>query len=258
MDCALASQTRRELLARFEQLLDRALEGSPSTEVAHGPATAPPGPAIDGADLYAVWARLTAVTQEVKLQSRVFKQLEEAISPLAERVNAQAEAQEQTLVEVRTLAGSHRREVQRDAEQRERQAALGGLLDMRDRLERGFKTSQETLGECRAAWRPSWWDRMRGRDPLKAVTPAVQALQEGYRLGLERLDELLASWSVRPVSCLHQAFDTHRMQAVDVVESASMADGTVVEVYRTGFEGSDGPVRLAQVKVSRHPKGGTK
>src|SRR5437660_473921 len=118
-----ALMDRGEILRRFELYLDAAMaeEGPPPgipAEILDGdlPAENPP------MDWYTMWAAVTALTQEVRLQSRAFKQMGE------------------------TLAA--------DAERRSRKESLGGLLEMRERLQRGLEAVRG-----RAELRPVLWDR---------------------------------------------------------------------------------------------------
>ena len=45
------------------------------------------------------------------------------------------------------------------------------------------------------------------------------------------------------------------MNAIDSQEAAGVAEGTVLEVYRSGYEWNGEVFRPAQVKVSRAPEG---
>ena len=51
-------------------------------------------------------------------------------------------------------------------------------------------------------------------------------------------------------------FDPRRMNAIDSEESAAVPEGTVLEVYRSGYEWNGEVFRPAQVKVSRAPAAG--
>jgi molecular chaperone GrpE len=44
------------------------------------------------------------------------------------------------------------------------------------------------------------------------------------------------------------------MTAVDIEETGSVPEGTVVEVYRNGYEWNGEVYRTAQVKVARNPE----
>ena len=115
---------RSEILRRFEEYLDTAMaeEGPPAgipAEILEGDAGSESAPM----DWYTMWAAVTALTQEIKLQGRAFKQMGE------------------------TLAA--------DAERRSRKESLNGLLEMRERLQRGLEAVRG-----RAELQPVLWDRI--------------------------------------------------------------------------------------------------
>ena len=68
-----------------------------------------------------VWATMTPLTQEVKLQGRSFKKLNDTLSSQASRL------------------AERERKLPRETERRCRTEILGVLMDMRDRLKRGLK-----------------------------------------------------------------------------------------------------------------------
>ncbi|HTS31067.1 MAG TPA: nucleotide exchange factor GrpE [Bryobacteraceae bacterium] len=211
---------RAEILRRFEAYLDAAMSdeeppvGIPA-EILEGDGEAENSPT----DWYTIWAAVTALTQEVKLQGRAFKQMGE------------------------TLAA--------DAERRCRKESLGGLLEMRERLQRGLASVAE-----RPEIRPALWDRIfreRWRQVVHALD-VVNALEEGYRLSLGYLDDLLFQFQVQPIDCQGRKFDPRRMNAVDVEETDQAEEGTVVSVYRMGYEWNGELFRPAQVRVARRPR----
>ena len=213
---------REEILKRFGEHLDVALaeedppQGIPSAILQSDEET----PATDW---YVIWSAMTALTQEVKLQGRSFKQMSESLNAEAER--------------------------------RGRKEAIDGLLDLRERLLRGLAGVGETAIEPLA---PTWIDRLfpgRLRE-LERERRVAQALTEGYRLTLSSLDDLLRQFQVRPLECRGLAFDPKCMNAVDVEETTRVADGTVVEVYRSGYEWNGELYRPAQVRVARRPMNG--
>ena len=219
---------RDAILRRFEERLDQALAAEPPPpgipeEILGGEDTAAPA-----GDLYAVEAALTALTQEVKLQGRSFKQLGEAIAPVAEAAP-----------DLRDLLA----EAHREAAESARGEVLDGLLDLRDRLARGADSARQAA----AAFHHGFWlPRL-----LRHAREAVAALQEGYDLTAARLDGMLADFEVREIECLGQVFDPGRMQAVAIEEAAGRPDGTVVAVYRRGYECDGAVYRVAQVKVAK-------
>ena len=186
-------------------------------------------------DLYSMWAALTALTQEVKLQGRSFKQLSETVAPLA------------------NLA-PFLPEVQRQAEQRARGEVLDVLLDLRDRLRRGLDSARAGQAELRKSFELGWRSRLFAlHKPLEAAVETVAALAKGYALSLDRLNELLDRSDVREIECRGQPFNPALMHVVDLEETRDAPEGTVLDVYRPGYQWKGEVYRPAQVKVARRP-----
>jgi molecular chaperone GrpE len=213
---------RSEILQRFEQLLDSVMaeEGPPPgipPEILAGDAS----PESSPTDWHTIWAAMTTLTQEIKLQGRAFKQLSESLAAEAER--------------------------------RGRKESLGALLEMRERLLRGLEgvRGHEDL-------RPGFWDRIFTRRWRKVehALGVVRAMEEGYRLSLGYLDDLLFQFQVQPIECEGRPFDPRRMNAVDVEETGRAAEGTVLFVYRAGYEWNGELYRPAQVRVAKRPGNG--
>lgn len=221
--------TRNEILTKFEALLDTALADEDP------PAGIPAGviAAIEGSlesnetDLYALWAATTALTQEVKLQGRAFKDLADSMA-------------------------ARQREIERDAERRARRNILAGLIDLRERLLRGSESAASARIRLEQPQQTSLIRQLFAKqEPHRAAVETVDALIRGYALGVERLDQMLEEFGAREVQCKGRPFDAHRMNAVDTEETDSAAEGTVLEVYRCGYEWEGEVYQTAQVKVSR-------
>ena len=211
---------REEILRRFEARLDAALarEDAPRgipEELLAGEANAEESTV----DRYRMWAALTALTQEVKLQGRTFKQLAETLG--------------------------------RDNEARSRKEVLDGLLELRERLLRGV----EAAGS-REKVQPVFWDRVFRRrwEQIRHALDVVDAMDQGYRLSLQSLNDLLTRFGVRPIECEGEVFDPRLMSAVDVEETLDAEEGTVMAVYRSGYEWNGAVYRPAQVRVARRPR----
>ncbi len=234
---------RTEILRRFEALLDSAL------------ASEAPPPGIDAeilasvmesgddnsddrnCDSYALWSAMTALTQEIKLQGRAFQDLSRALSDQAEKIAAERE---------RTL--------QRETERRCRKEILSALIDLRDRLGRGLESVAARRKEIASLPPPGWWQRTIGRRAPDTSDETVEALVRGYELGVERLDQTLEEFNAREIRCQGEMFDPRRMNAIESEESAAVPPGTVLDVYRGGYEWNGEVFRTAQVKVARAPK----
>jgi molecular chaperone GrpE len=242
---------RDEILRCFEQWLDEALAAAdpPSGIDAEILASlaAESGDETIGterrSDAYALWATITALTQEVKLQGRAFRELSDGLGSQAGRI---AE-------EIRAVYLQRERDLQRDVERRCRREILSGLVDLRDRLSRGLDSIRATESEMLRAATPGWLKRVWARPGDDALADRVGALTKGYELGIERLDQTLDDFGARHIHCDGQSFDPRRMNAVDREESSEVPEGTVLEVYRSGYEWNGEVFRPAQVKVSCAP-----
>jgi molecular chaperone GrpE (heat shock protein) len=244
-----AQMNREEILHRFEQLLDSALaEEAPSgidPEILSALAGDDAGDdsVLRRCDSFALWAALTALTQEVKLQGRAFQELNHTLDAQTGRL----------LEEIRAAYAERERNLQREVERHCRREALNALIDLRDRLCRGRESARARELEARMAARAGWLRRL-FRRPDRNAAETVGALVRGYELGMERLDQTLDEFNAREIRCEGEIFDPRRMNAIDSQEAAGVAEGTVLEVYRSGYEWNGEVFRPAQVKVSRAPR----
>jgi molecular chaperone GrpE (heat shock protein) len=236
---------RAEIVRRFEALLDAALasENPPAgidADILESVLNGSPDQAakdLDSdrvSDSYALWAAMTALTQEIKLQGRAFQELNHTLTAQTEKIAD----------ELRAVYAEREKTLRRETERRSRKDVLGALIDLRDRLARG----RESARVPRAGWLPRMLWKTFSRHPADA---ALDALIRGYELGIERLDQTLDEFNVREIRCQGESFDPRRMNAIDSEESATAAPGTVIEVYRSGYEWDGEVFRPAQVKVSR-------
>jgi molecular chaperone GrpE len=241
---------RNEILRRFEALLDSAL----ATEAEPAGIDAEILSAVLGnglnsgqedrqCDSYALWSAITALTQEIKLQGRAFQELNHTLAAQAEKI---AE-------ELRAVYAERERVLQREAERRCRKESLSALIDLRDRLGRGREAVRLREAEIAGAVQAGWWERVFKKPAQDPAVEAVGALVRGYELGIERLDQTLDEFNAREIRCQGESFDPRRMNAIESEESAAVPSGTVLEVYRSGYEWNGEVFRPAQVKVSRPP-----
>lgn len=208
---------RNDILSRFEQWLDSSLAWEqPPPGIPDEILTGEEIPAEEGqTDLYTMWAAVTALTQEVKLQGRSFKQLSETLD--------------------------------KEYEVRGEKQMLNSLLDLRERLLRGLESMR-----TRAELQPTFVDRIfRSRWlEIQRSLEVVRAMENGYRMTLASMDDLLAGFEVQPIDCLGQPFDPQVMNAVDIEETDDAEEGKVLAVYRTGYERNGEVYRPAQVRVA--------
>jgi molecular chaperone GrpE len=242
---------RDDLLRRLEQWLDETLSGEDPPDgidvdmlAALADTNADPNTEIDHpGDAYTLWAALTALTHEVKLQGRAFKELHNTLGAQTSRM---AE-------EIRAAYREREREVQRETERRSRREILSTLIDLRDRLGRGLDSVRAVDADVSGRSGRSWLARAFTNAGKGPDVEKLAALTKGYELGLERLDQTLKEFNAHEIRCEGQPFDPRRMNAIDKEESTVVPDGTVLEVYRTGYEWSGEVFRPAQVKVSCAP-----
>ena len=245
-----ADLDRGQILSRFEALLDSALasEAPPDGIDAEILAAVIDGGSEDGerrCDSYALWAAMTALTQEIKLQGRAFQELNLTLGAQPEKIAA----------ELRVVYAERERTLQREAERRCRREILGSLIDLRDRLERGRELVRAREATIALAAKPRWWANMFGMKPPgpDPAMEAIAALVRGYELSVERLDQTLAEFNAREILCHGESFDPRCMNAIESTESDEVPPGVVLEVYRSGYEWNGEVFRPAQVKVSRAP-----
>jgi molecular chaperone GrpE len=241
-------EQRERLVRNFEAWLEKALadEAPPAgltAELLSALETGDPLPPVNGScDLYSLWCAMTALTQEVRLQGRAFTQLKDTLfrgleASAAERRNAEAAAQ--SSAETPRSKQAQRREIDT-------------LLDLRDRVERGQSAAQSAAEELAPSRRPRWarWLRI-GRRRARQTQEILAALSQGYGLTLDRLDQALLDLHVSVIRSEGQRFDPQRMTAIAIGETDEVPEGTVVEVYRNGYEWESEVYRPAQVKVAR-------
>lgn len=214
---------KQALLSQFSAWLDSVPDGGP----AEGVVGAEPVPTTD---LYSLFVEMAGLRAEVRTESRLVK-----------------EALEQFRGVFETLQTSHvtvRQELERArAETRDQvKAAVRPLLldviDLRDRL----LAAQRLSGTARTRW----LGYLRGRNATGGA-----AWQEGLRLILRRLDEVLFDRRVVAVRLQGQPFDPQQARAVATVAGSAAPDGTVIEEVRAGFLWDDQVLRTAEVIVSK-------
>ena len=245
-----AQMTRDEILRRLEQLLDSVWtdEAPPAgidPEIFSAVTGAAESDEDHRCDSYSLWAAVTALTQEVKLQGRAFLDLNRSLEAQTSRL----------LEEVRAAHVERERNLQREAERRCRREALSALIDLRDRLARGRESARARQAEARKAAKANWFQRVFSK-PDGTAAETIDALVRGYELGVERLDQTLGEFQAREIRCEGEMFDPRRMNAIDSEESSVVPEGSVLEVYRSGYEWNGEVFRPAQVKVSRAPAAG--
>lgn len=264
---------REEILARFEKWLDETLEKEGPLEGVDEALIAEtqgdhmarqqglPG---EQGDLYAAWSAITALTQEVKLQGRSFKALNDTLTPLSQlngSLEEVASVYRETVKEWRHVAeqysgalhGARKAWVQ-EAEARARQDLIQVFLDIREGLLIGWTAAEEGQSKLMQDAPSGWLSRRfakktAGPHPAQAI---VQSLKKGYQMGLDRIEEAIGRMGVFEIPSRGLPFDPMTMTAVDIEQTEDQPDGMVLAVYRTGYLLEGQVLRPAQVKVARH------
>ena len=243
----LSAEERERMVRTFAVWLDRALEEEQPPEgltaelisaLRDGDPLPPLKGAEGGGDLYSLWAAMTALSQEVRVQGRLFKQLNETLVQHRQATAPEAGGVEEPRVEPVAAA-------------RPRKQEIDLLLDLRDRVERGIATLRHAATELAPARVPllARWLGV-GATYTRHTQEILDAISHGYTLTLDRLNEALVACGVDRIVCLNCQFDPQRMSAVDIAETGDIPEGTVVEVYREGYEWNGKVYRAAQVKVA--------
>jgi molecular chaperone GrpE len=113
------------------------------------------------------------------------------------------------------------------------------LVELRDRQAAGI--------EAVAALRPNWLVRRL----CKRKRLRFQAVLDGLKITLARLDQLLASLEVEPVQAEGRQFDPKTMRAAEVVSLRQQPKGQVVAVLRRGWRWRGELLRPAEVRVNK-------
>lgn len=262
---AARAEMRRQLLAQAEAVIDRWLDAGPPpadlepallAEFTGADVPLSPAP---GCDLYTLWSGLTALTQEVKLQGRAFKQLQETLGPVASlepAVQASLTAHAAALQECRRAGlalvddrNDRQQEQLRTAVRRAQKELLLSLIDIRDRLARGWDIA--TAGGAADASVPAWRLTLAGAE-IRRRLAAAPAIQDGYRLALARVNDILTQLEVTACGAVGDLFDPTRMRAVETVAAAGQPEGSIATVLRPGYLWNGELLRLAEVCIVKH------
>jgi len=74
-------------------------------------------------------------------------------------------------------------------------------------------------------------------------------VQKGIELIRKQFEDTLSKLSIKEMDCLNKQFDPEFHNAVMTVEDATIAKGTIVEVFKKGYVYNDRVVRHSMVKV---------
>jgi molecular chaperone GrpE len=211
------------LLSQFSAWLDSVPDEGPVESAPR----AEPAPTTD---LYSLFVEMAGLRTEVRTESRLVKEALEEFRGVFETLQA-------SHATVRQELGRARVET-RDQVKAAVRPLLLDVIDLRDRM----LDAQRLSGTART----SLLDRLLGRNATGGA-----AWQEGLRLTLRRLDQVLLDHRVVAVRLQGQPFDPLQARAIATVADGTAPDGTVIEEVRAGFLWDDQVLRTAEVIVSK-------
>ena len=214
---------KQALIDRFRGYLDMVEDGEE-----------PPDDPGETADLFSVLVEMAALRSEVRTESRLVKEALEQFRGVFDSLQASQATLQRELDRARTET--------RDQAQSALRPLLLDVIDLRDRLVAALTLS--------AAARPRWRDRLWRRD-----RSGVAAWQEGLRMTLRRLDQVLLDRRVVATQLAGLPLDPRLARAIGTAADSSVAEGTVVKEVRAGFLWDDQVLRTAEVIVSKGDAG---
>jgi molecular chaperone GrpE len=210
---------KQALLDRFRAYLDTA---DRQLELPDGPG--------ETADLYSLFVELAGLRSEVRTESRLVKDALDQFRDVFATLQASQATMQRELDQARAGA--------RDQAQAALRPLLLDVIDLRDRLIAALALS--------APVRRRWRDRLLRRNP-----PGGEAWQEGLRMTVRRLDQVLLDRRVTATQLAGQPFDPRLARVIGTSPDGSMAEGTVIEEVRAGFLWDGQVLRTADVIVCR-------
>ena len=214
---------KQALIDRFRGYLDMVEDGEE-----------PPDDPGETADLFSVLVEMAALRSEVRTESRLVKEALEQFRGVFDSLQASQATLQRELDRARTET--------RDQAQSALRPLLVDVIDLRDRLVAALTLS--------AAARPRWRDRLWRRD-----RSGVAAWQEGLRMTLRRLDQVLLDRRVVATQLAGLPLDPRLARAIGTAADSSVAEGTVIKEVRAGFLWDDQVLRTAEVIVSKGDAG---
>lgn len=211
--------TKQALLSRFSAWLDAAGDGP-----------APPEELAPATDLYSLLVEMAGLRGEVRTESRLVKEALDQFRGVFDMLRASQATVQQELERARTEA--------RDQTRTAARPLLLDIIDLRDRLLAALRFSRTPP----TRWRDRWFRRNASRE---------EAWQEGLRLTIQRLDQVLLDRRVVALRLEGLPFDPRHARVVGTSADSAAADGMVIEEVRTGFLWDDQVLRTGEVIVSK-------
>lgn len=184
-------------------------------------------------DLFALYGELSALRQDVRLQSTAARKAGQALETAAEILHDGLRERLDSVMTTVTEAKSMLPEARREGEE----TVLLELLSVRESLAR--VTVAADAG--RLPRRP--WMRQHAR--------VFDELRSGQHLVLDRLDDVLRRMQVVPAVKAGMAFDPAVMRAVSTSRDTGAREGDVTRVVRQGYQRNGKVLQIAEVQVEK-------
>lgn len=181
-------------------------------------------------DLFTLLKEIAELKNEVRLESRQYKVMLEELRSFSDGLREQNQRLIQDLERAREQSAVIQRKTERDL--------FLDMLDLRDRLEAGVKAS--------VSHQPHFIFRLFPNEMRFARSQG-----EGLTLILQRLDDQLASYRVRPFNAIGQSLDPYLMRVVGLESVQEKPDGQVLRESRRGFYHDGELLRAAEVIVNK-------
>jgi molecular chaperone GrpE len=127
------------------------------------------------------------------------------------------------------------------------------LADLDNYRKRSARDLERRVEERRDALLRDWLEVVDGVERALRQVPEG-ALRDGLRAVLDQMESTLARQGVQRIGAVGEPFDPARHEAIDVRETGTVPDRTVVDVLRSGFAIDGRVLRPAQVAVARSPR----
>jgi molecular chaperone GrpE len=181
-------------------------------------------------DLHALLIELAGLRTEVRGEARLFKDALDQFRGVFDTLQASHDTLRQELDRARAAASEQAQALLRPL--------LLDVIDIRDRLAAALRLAE--------AVKPHWTDRWR-----RLHSSGGGSWQEGLRMTLRRLDQVLLDRRVVQVQSVGRPFDPLLARVVATAADESVPEGDVIEEVRPGFLWDDRVLRIAEVIVCK-------
>jgi molecular chaperone GrpE len=221
---SVENSIKQSLMSRFEAYLDTAAAEEPEDR-------------SETTDLYSLFVELAGLRSEVRTESRLMKDALDQFSAVFDTLQTSQATLQHELERARAAA--------RDQTSAALRSLLLDVIDLRDRLLPALTVAPAPASR--------WIDRWRGRPSASA--PGGEAWQDGVRMTLRRLDQVLLDRRVTPMQLVGLPFDPRRARVVATALDPSVPEGIVTEEVRAGFLWDDQVLRIGDVIVNKRTAG---